>query len=79
MQRRRKKKQEDTEPVRSYDCRWYSRCLYYAAQKDTLIMPCEGCIRYEQKTAQIPVSECSEREHRLIYFPEKAVIGYEFY
>ena len=47
MQRRRKKKQEDTEPVRSYDCRWYSRCLYYAAKRDVLTMKCAGCIRYK--------------------------------
>ncbi len=49
MQRRRKKKQEDTESVRHYDCRWYDRCLYDAAKRDIRIMPCDGCIRYEHE------------------------------
>jgi len=46
--RKKRKKKQEIEIIRHYDCRRYDECLDYAAKKDIRTLSCVQCQSYDK-------------------------------
>ncbi|NJL58270.1 MAG: hypothetical protein HC887_00125 [Desulfobacteraceae bacterium] len=63
MPKYRKRQKNQTESVRRYDCRNYTDCLYDAAKRNAMTIPCADCMKYTQ-WGETPVSDIAADEEK---------------